>query len=827
MKLSKTLACLLMALSLTACGTVGPKGDKGDPGTPGQTGPQGPQGPAGQDGADGQDGKDGVDGQDGKDGVDGLPGTDGATWLTGENDPSNDEGKNGDLYLNTLTFDIFLKTNGVWNKIGNIKGKDGTDGQDGKDGVNGQDGKDGTDGVNGQDGKDGVDGQDGKDGVDGLPGTDGATWLTGENDPSNDEGKNGDLYLNTTNFDIFTKVDGDWIKIGNIKGNPGENGHDAETYGVQYTVIFDALGGTLLDFDEQITVKYGETINLPLAEKDGFFFTGWYTGFTVNDGKFTNTTPVTKDMTLYAGWEAEQIYTIYFHSNEGSALEPMQFQNNYSIHSLPSSSKTDYTFNGWYYDESLNNRVSYPFIINKDLDLYAKWVDAYYDINFDTVGGSAISKQSHLAGTSINELPTPSKEYCSFAGWYLDSGYVTPVSLPFDIHESMTLYAKWNTTKSTIVFNSNGGSDVPNQEIVNGTYLTESSMPKPTRKSYTFAGWYKNATLTTAVTYPYLVNADATLYAKWTDNYSGYTKISTYSQLKSITNMSGKYVLINDINCGGQSLNQIGTASSPFSGIFDGAGYSISNFGITVDSSNLANCALFGSNNGSITDVRIDSEINFGNVNYNGVNCSGLVGNNSGTISKCSFVGLISITYKYGTGYLNVGGLCGTNTSAGQINNCVFNGSIIATNTASSVTEACRVRAAAISGYNQGTVSYCVNAGSVQSLNPNTSTGATSCSTYLSGITNYGAVSNCLNLKSASGSVIRFGSDIAYGATVNNCYKHSDVTIIGKTISELGTSASTYQVNSSSFYTSTLRFDSNIWNVSGLNFANGIYVSLK
>ncbi len=50
-----------------------------------------------------------------------LKGDDGATWLSGLTVPTN-EGKNGDFYLNESTFDIYKKTDGVWNNIGNIKG---------------------------------------------------------------------------------------------------------------------------------------------------------------------------------------------------------------------------------------------------------------------------------------------------------------------------------------------------------------------------------------------------------------------------------------------------------------------------------------------------------------------------------------------------------------------------------------------------------------------------------------------------------------------------------------------------------------------------------
>ena len=58
----------------------------------------------------------------------------------------------------------------------------------------------------------------------GTDGKDGATWLTGKIAPTDTQGKDGDLYLNTSSWDLYTKADGVWTKQGNIKGEKGEDG---------------------------------------------------------------------------------------------------------------------------------------------------------------------------------------------------------------------------------------------------------------------------------------------------------------------------------------------------------------------------------------------------------------------------------------------------------------------------------------------------------------------------------------------------------------------------------------------------------------------------
>lgn len=78
-------------------------------------------------GKDGQNGTDDEKGEPGEDGLDGLQ------ILTGEAEPSAAQGKEGDLYLNSSTFDLYQKTEGGWIKVGNIQGAQGEDGTDDKD----------------------------------------------------------------------------------------------------------------------------------------------------------------------------------------------------------------------------------------------------------------------------------------------------------------------------------------------------------------------------------------------------------------------------------------------------------------------------------------------------------------------------------------------------------------------------------------------------------------------------------------------------------------------------------------------------------------------
>lgn len=58
----------------------------------------------------------------------------------------------------------------------------------------------------------------------GAKGDKGSNILTGLTDPDAATGVNGDLYINNTTNDYFSKVDGVWVKQGNIKGAKGDTG---------------------------------------------------------------------------------------------------------------------------------------------------------------------------------------------------------------------------------------------------------------------------------------------------------------------------------------------------------------------------------------------------------------------------------------------------------------------------------------------------------------------------------------------------------------------------------------------------------------------------
>ena len=145
--------------------------------------------------------------------------------------------------------------------------------------------------------------------------------------------------------------------------------------------------------------------------------------------------------------------------------------------------------------------------------------NVYHSVIFDANGGTSVRTQTIKHGEQAIYKSTYRSGY-EFLGWYLDGeeyDFSTPVT------EKIVLVAKWKKKdtqpdKEThiVEFDSNGGSPVDDQEVLEGD--TAIKPDDPTRDCYDFVGWYTDANLTEKYDFSTPVTSDMTLYAKWEEN---------------------------------------------------------------------------------------------------------------------------------------------------------------------------------------------------------------------------------------------------------------------------------------------------------------------
>lgn len=143
-----------------------------------------------------------------------------------------------------------------------------------------------------------------------------------------------------------------------------------------------------------------------------------------------------------------------------------------------------------------------------------------YRVVFNTNGGNYIESQKIEKGKTATRPSSPSRSGYIFAGWYKDSMFSLPYDFSSAVTEDISLYAKWNYTDHTsckIVFQTNGGSTIPSQTVEKGK--TPYVPANPVKNGYTFAGWYKDSSLTVSYSFANPINEDITVYAKWDKGY--------------------------------------------------------------------------------------------------------------------------------------------------------------------------------------------------------------------------------------------------------------------------------------------------------------------
>ena len=273
------------------------------------------------------------------------------------------------------------------------------------------------------------------------------------------------------------------------------------------------------------------TKTLPLANNNGFTY---YSYDSNSEDPNFNAIHLMLDLGLtpeFVALWSDTIYKINFETNGGSAVSPLTGVYNSSI-SLPSTTKTGYTFAGWYLSEDLNDAslaTSSNFNTMPDTEptLYAKWTaNGHNLIIYPNNGLSEITKvvpfESSLSNiTELTEVNFTKTGY-SFAGWYTnqslnDDSKITDLETFTMPNEELHIYAKWQINSYTITLNKNhkkDSSDFASLTTEYGDDISSLKSSAPSFEGYEFNGWM------TESKHPYTLPdtmpaENLTLYANW------------------------------------------------------------------------------------------------------------------------------------------------------------------------------------------------------------------------------------------------------------------------------------------------------------------------
>jgi uncharacterized repeat protein (TIGR02543 family) len=263
-----------------------------------------------------------------------------------------------------------------------------------------------------------------------------------------------------------------------------------------------------------------------LSTRDGYTLDGWFTD-AAGGTEIDANTPVIADVTYYAHWAAIPVptpatVTVKFNAAGGSNVADRTINQGVRIGTLPVTTRTGYTFAGWYTIASGGTQITATTVVNTDVTYYAHWTAKQYTVTYNVNGGNALAAKTKTVtyGSAYGALTTPTRTGHTFAGWYTAAPGGTKITATTTVKTTaaQTLYAHWTAKQYTVTYNVNCGHALVAKTKTVTYGSAYGALTTPIRIGHSFAGWYTAAkggtkiTSTTTVT----ITAAQTLYAHWT-----------------------------------------------------------------------------------------------------------------------------------------------------------------------------------------------------------------------------------------------------------------------------------------------------------------------
>ena len=290
---------------------------------------------------------------------------------------------------------------------------------------------------------------------------------------------------------------------------------------------------------------------------DGNWYTAAENGSGGGGSVYSGANPFTADTEL---WAHRKCYTVTFDKNGGtlnSGTTRKVYHNetvttvNGAYSALPTPTRSNYTFMGWFTDTNYTTEVTSTTTITGEVTYHAYWLRTsgnnnqkeafvvkfmtsnktsgkyllnlitYYDYSEATLVKQVVVKKNETVSIP-NIAPQQNKVldawYTSFTSgntkWGRDAGPSDPYNFNTAITSDLTLYGVWQEGDFLVTFDSQCDISVGNQGASSGDKLLVPA--DPTRDGYIFGGWYKESACTNRWNFDTdTVSGARTLYALW------------------------------------------------------------------------------------------------------------------------------------------------------------------------------------------------------------------------------------------------------------------------------------------------------------------------
>lgn len=222
-----------------------------------------------------------------------------------------------------------------------------------------------------------------------------------------------------------------------------------------YKAVFHTNGGTLRS--DAITIVKGANIYLPLPEKDGYSFCGWYLDQSLTQfaGAYRDAYHITQDTDFFAKWEknkkngmgqgntAETIdtYIVKYDANGGTTKETFVKVVKGARVKLPAAEREGFDLKGWYTDKQVFIGIAGDtYKPDSDISLYAGWEEAADgdgnaksesspDANVGASEADPVSGKADVHAENVSRAAVDTSKAVSENGPVIQTGRISSVSL--------------------------------------------------------------------------------------------------------------------------------------------------------------------------------------------------------------------------------------------------------------------------------------------------------------------------------------------------------------------------------------------------------------
>lgn len=343
-------------------------------------------------------------------------------------------------------------------------------------------------------------------------------------------------------------------------------GYEARILAKEFNIKLNYNDGT--GREGTVSVRYdenGEIIlnDLPVVEREGYRFDGWYYGFG-KDAQKVGTNYVfdydKNDQTLYAHYT---LNTISFVGNGGTgSMDRISYtyghpSNQWTVTNGFSKTSTVYFNCNGYVNGNTNTTVSHDFLgwalsaADAAAGKVAYKIGQTIDLKNGAIGDLTLYAVWETEAVTLKAI---SRTGYTLNGWYTDADcyhLAGNVNSSYPISSDTTVYAKWTLIEFTVNFNGNGHTSGTTSSSEVHSVETHKQFPVNNyrKTGNTFKEWNTkadgsglrlapDAIVSYQTVAPYLKDNVLTLYAQWTEN--TYTIVFNRNE-PSITGISKSY----------------------------------------------------------------------------------------------------------------------------------------------------------------------------------------------------------------------------------------------------------------------------------------------